>query len=162
MIKRLLVSMLLLFTACTYSVYSSGYPHLKTINVLQFKNNTIEYVIEEELFQSLTDQFDKDGRLKLVDLAPDCQLQGEILDYNNKIYGYTKSDVEEYEVKILFQIDFVDLTNNEIIMHNESLLIREFYSADALNSDFQTEEEARLEIYTELFENIIKNSLEKW
>lgn len=157
-----MIPMLLLFAACTYSVYSSGYPHLKTINVVQFNNNTIEYVIEAELFQSLTDQFDKDGRLKLVDQAPDCQLQGEILDYSNKIYGYTKSDVEEYEVKILFKIDFVDLTNNEVIMKNESLLMREFYSTDALNSDFQTEEDARLEIYTKLFENIIKNSLEKW
>ena len=153
---------LIVITGCSYSVYSSGYPHLKTIHIDGFENRTVEYELEEEINNSIADKFDSDGRLRLVDISPDCQLSGEILDYNNKIYGYTESNIEEYEVKILFKISLLDLTNNEVILKTDSLILREEYSSDELFSDFQTEEEAREEIYNDLFDYIIKNSLEKW
>ena len=71
---------------CSYSVYSTGYPHLKTITIQQFQNSTTEYQLENELFLDLSDKFEQDGRLSIVTLSPDCQLEGSILDYSDKIY----------------------------------------------------------------------------
>lgn len=162
MFRKIIYAVSLLILSCSYSVYSSAYPHLKTINILQFENKTTEYSLSEEVYVSLSNDFNNDGRLRLVEISPDCQLTGEILDYSDKIYGYTKSDIEEYEVKILMKISMLDLTNNEIIWKNDNLLLREVYSIDDINSEFATEEEARNEIFKNLFDLIVKNSLEKW
>ncbi len=148
--------------ACTYSVYTSGFPHLKTISIQPFLNNTVEYDLEEEILVELTNYFEKDGKLKIVTLSSDCRLEGEILDYSNKIFTYDTAGVEEYEVKILFKIIFTDLKNNEIIWKNDTLVLRETYSSSEETSEFSTEEEAQTEIFKILFETIMKNSLEEW
>ena len=157
-----ILGILLVLGACSYSVYTSGFPHLKTISIRTFLNNTVEYDLEEEIQIELTNYFEKDGRLKIVTLSPDCQLEGEILDYSNKIFTYDAAGVEEYEVKILFKAIFIDLKKNEIIWKNDALVLSETYSSSEETSEFSTEEEAQKEIYKDLFETIMKNSLEEW
>ena len=148
--------------ACSYSVYTTGYPHLKTIAILPFENNTTEYNLEEVIFNSLTNYFENDGRLKIVSISPDCQLEGQILDYSNKILTYAGSNVDEYEVRILFSITFTDLKKNNIIWQNKALIISETYSSSDETSEFLTEEEAQNEIIKDMFDIIIKESLEEW
>jgi len=148
--------------ACSYSVYTTGYPHLKTIAILPFENNTTEYNLEEVIFNSLTNYFENDGRLKIVSISPDCQLEGQILDYSNKILTYAGSNVDEYEVRILFSITFTDLKKNNIIWQNKALIISETYSSSDENSEFSIEEEAQNEIIKDMFDIIIKESLEEW
>jgi len=43
--------------ACSYSVHSNSYPHLKTIVILPFTNNTTEYNLEEDLLNELSNLF---------------------------------------------------------------------------------------------------------
>lgn len=148
--------------ACSYSVYTTGFPHLKTIAILPFENNTTEYNLEEVIFNNLTNYFESDGRLKIVSISPDCQLEGQILDYSNKILTYAGSDVDEYEVRVLFSITFTDLKKNNIIWQNKALIISETYSSSDETSEFSTEEEAQNEIIKDMFDIIIKESLEEW
>ena len=148
--------------ACSYSVYTTGFPHLKTIAILPFENNTTEYNLEEVIFNNLTNYFENDGRLKIVSISPDCQLEGQILDYSNKILTYAGSDVDEYEVRVLFSITFTDLKKNNIIWQNKALIISETYSSSDETSEFSTEEEAQNEIIKDMFDIIIKESLEEW
>ena len=148
--------------ACSYSVYTTGFPHLKTIAILPFENNTTEYNLEEVIFNNLTNYFESDGRLKIVSISPDCQLEGQILDYSNKILTYAGSDVDEYEVRVLFSITFTDLKKNNIIWQNKSLIVSETYSSSDETSEFSTEEEAQNEIIKDMFDIIIKESLEEW
>ena len=95
-------------------------------------------------------------------ISPDCQLEGEILDYSNKILSYAGSNVEEYEVRILFKISFIDLKKNNLVLKNDALQLSETYSSSEEISEFKTEEEAQEKIINDLFDYIIKESLEEW
>jgi hypothetical protein len=156
----LIISMVL--AGCSYSVYSTGYPHLKTITIQQFQNSTTEYQLESELFQELSDRFEQDGRLSIVGISPDCQIEGGILDYSDKIYSYNTEGIEEYQVRILFKIIFTDLVKNEVIYQNDSLVLSAEYSSADPEAEFTSEEEARYEIYKDLFDLILKETLEQW
>ena len=161
--KQIIILILVLFLgACSYSVHSTGSPHLKTIVILPFTNNTTEYNLEEDLLNELSNLFINDGRLKIVGISPDCQLEGEILDYTDKIYTYDSSTIDAYQVKILFKIIFTDLKKNNIIWQNNSLILSETYSETDESSEFSSEAEAQNEIMKDLYDTIIKNSLEEW
>ncbi len=161
--KQTIILVLVIFLgSCSYSVHSTSSPHLKTIAILPFSNSTTEYNLEEDLFNEISNLFINDGRLKIVTISPDCQLEGEILDYTDKIYTYDGSTIDEYQVKILFKIIFTDLKKNSILWQNNSLILSETYSETDDSSEFSSEEEAQKEIMKDLYETIIKNSLEEW
>lgn len=156
------MAVLAILVACSYSVYSSGLPHLKTITIKSFRNNSTEYDLEEELYNKLSEKFSNDGRLSIVTISPDCLLEGEILDYSIEIQNYGGSVIDAYQVKILFKITFTDLVKNKIIWQDNSLLLSEVYSASDSNIVYKTEEAAQQKIFADLFDMIIKNSLEEW
>ncbi|HPR16614.1 MAG TPA: LPS assembly lipoprotein LptE [Candidatus Cloacimonadota bacterium] len=158
----ILMVFLLTLAACSYSIYSSGLPHLKTISINSFQNKTTEYDLEEDIYITLSDKFSSDARLSIVTISPDCILEGEILDYSNEVLKYAGSSVDEYEVKILFNIIFTDLVKNKVIWQNPSLLLSETYSASDSNITYKTEEAAQTKIIQDLFDTILKNSLEEW
>jgi hypothetical protein len=49
-----------------------------------------------------------------------------------------------------------------VLWENSNLIISDTYSQTDESADYTNEEEARLAIYEDLFENIIKNTLEQW
>ncbi|MCF7918611.1 MAG: hypothetical protein K9N06_01705 [Candidatus Cloacimonetes bacterium] len=153
---------ILLLSGCAYSVYSNSLPHLKTIAISSFENKSGEFELEENIQDFLLNRFDKDGRLRVVTLAPDCILEGTIMDYSRKIDTYDETGIEEYAVKILFRLKFTDLTVNEIIWEKDSLILTEVYSENSEAAEFQSEEEAREAIYEKLFAEFMKNTLEQW
>lgn len=153
---------LIILSGCTYSVHSSAYPHLKTILIEEFKNSTVQYGLEEEFSNKLTDYFNADGRLKVVNINSDSILSGEILDYENKIFSYDENGIEEYKVSILFKITFSDLKRNEVIWQKDNLVLNETWSASGEFTEFKSEEETQQQIIQDLFDQILKNSLEQW
>ena len=153
---------LTIIVSCSYSVYTNSYPHLDSISILSFENKTTKYEFEETLSNKLTELFEDDGRLKIATISSDCLLSGQITDYSKKILTYSGSTVDEYTVKILFKVNFNDLTNNKTIWNNDSLVLSETFSATNENIEFKTEEEAQEEIINKLFDTIMKSSLEQW
>jgi len=149
-------------TGCSYSVYTTGYPHLKTILILPVENQTANYNLRDMVLNSLVDSYESDGRLKLVGISPDCQLECSILDYTNKIVTYSGSSIEEYEVRVLFKMIFTDLKKNQVIWRNDSIIVSERYSLSDENSLYKSEDEAQEEIINKLFDLIMKNTLEEW
>ncbi|MDP8203811.1 MAG: LPS assembly lipoprotein LptE [Candidatus Tenebribacter mawsonii] len=159
---KIIMFMTMLLLGCSYSVYTTGYPHLKTIQILPVENLTDNYEMRDLVFSSLIEKYESDGRLKFVGMSPDCQMECSILDYSNKIVSYSGSTVDEYEVRVLFDLLFTDLKENKIIWENASLVVSERYSLADENSQFGTELEAQEEIVVKLFELIMKNTLEEW
>ncbi len=159
--KIILLTSLMIMN-CSYSVYTTGYPHLKTIQVLPVENQTSSYDLRDRVFNSLVDNYQSDGRLKLVGMSPDCQLECSILDYSNKIVSYSGSSIDEYEVRVLFDITFTDLKKNQVIWQNGSLMQSERYSLTDENSLYNSEEDAQEEVTSKLFDTIMKNTLEEW
>jgi hypothetical protein len=155
------VFVLALLLGCSYSVYSSSMPHLKTISIKDFENRTDEYQLDTNLAEALSEDFIQDGRLRIVDFTPDCILQGKILDYSNKLATYGSNGVDEYEVRIMYSITFTDLVKNKVIWETNNLVFSQLYSNDE-NSDIKTEDEAIKKIEQDLFDRIIRESLEDW
>ncbi len=152
----------LCISSCSYSVYSNSLPHLKTIAIERFENKSDQFELEEELWNFLNSEFNSDGRLRVVSLAPDCMLNGVIMDYSRKIDTYDETGIEEYNVKMLFRLTFTDLTTGEIIWEKDSLILSQSYSEADETAEFRSESDAREAIYQNLFNEVMKNSLEQW
>ncbi len=161
---NLLLLISVLVFGCSYSVRMNQYPHLKTVSVSPIVNNSYEMLLEEDLRDNLISVFQKDGRLRIVYDNPDSIIDIEINEYETSIFGFdTQENIEEYQVRISLSVTFSDLISNEVIWENKSLIIMERYSpATAETVRFSSEEEARLEIFSNLFKTIIRNSLESW
>jgi len=155
------VSMLI---SCSYSVYMSAYPHLRTIDVKIFDNKSDTYEIESELSDSLVRQFIIDSRLKIASIEVDCVLSGVIKAYENKIVSFNAEEsVDEYEISIAYDIEFYDNVNSQILWKAENTITKKKYypnSTDELK--IKTEEDAREEIFEDIFKKIMENTLEKW
>jgi outer membrane lipopolysaccharide assembly protein LptE/RlpB len=166
MVKRIyyLFLLLLFLSGCSYSVYTSEYPHLKTILVQPFENKTVEFTLGQDAQNSLVNAFMKDGRLKINTQNPDAELRGEILDFRKRIFSYDNAgNVEEYQIQILFSVTFYDLKLNNEIYANKNLLLTRTYNPTSDNINVEkTEEEAINKILSNLFDDIIKNTLENW
>ncbi len=153
-----------LAAACSYSVHSNVYPHLKRIQLLAFDNRSSEFSLGDTVINSLSASFSEDGRLRLVTQQPDCQLEGSILSFSEKIYSYdTANNVQDYIVTVTFSLVFTDLVNNKVLYENKSLALSEFYAvSDQSTSRFRSKEEAITEICDKLFRNVMQNTLESW
>ena len=157
-----LILLLMIVNSCSYSVYSNSLPHLKTIAIERFENKSNQFELEEELWIYLNSEYNSDGRLRVVSLSPDCMLEGVIMDYSRKIDTYDESGIEEYNVKLLFRLNFTDMTTGEVIWEKDSLILSEVYSETNEESEYHSEEEAQEAIYEKLFNEIMKNTLEQW
>ncbi len=151
---------------CTYSVYMSSFPHLKTIRIMTFDNETLEYGIEEELHNDLVNRFQKGNLLKNVELSPDCQLEGTIISYKKEIKDYN-SGIIDYELVVKFSVILTDLVKNKEILKKENIQIKKiFLSESSENSESSTavltEDEALKEIFEDLYKKIMEESFESW
>lgn len=166
MVKRFVYLFLitLLLAGCAYSVYSNAYPHLKKIRVEAFGNESTDFEIGTELLNQLSLEFRNDGRLRPVTAAPDCSLEGSILSYEEKIYGYDSANsVQDYQLSLVLSVTFTDLINNAVIYENRNLVISELYAVSPESSArFKTKEEAEQELIKSLFRTLMQNSLEAW
>ena len=160
--KLIYLSILILLTSCTYSVYSGRFPNLKTIKIEKFENKTTKYEIDDEVLNSLSASFISDGRLKVVNRNPDSVLQGKILKYKNEVHSYEDVTVTQYQLKITFSVKFMNLKKEEKIWEDESLTLNKIYSLGESADLTEAETNAAKEIYKDLFDKILSNSLEEW
>lgn len=159
-----LIAILLIISGCSYSLRMNQYPHLRDIMIVPFGNDTLELYLEEELRNSVIASFQQDGRLRIAYDNPDSQIEGRLIDYSSTIFGYSlDQNIEEYQVRLVMAITFTDLLRNEVIWENRNLTVTDRYSPHSTETvRWQTEEEARNEIYKEVFRIIIRNTLEAW
>ncbi len=166
MVKKFICSGLLamVLLGCSYSVYSNAYPHLKKIAVRSFENQSSQFDLGDTVLNGLTQQFSRDGRLKLVTQQPDCSLEGTILDFSESVYSYDSgNNVQDYMLRLSCSVIFTDLVNNEVIYENQNLTLSEPYAVSPDSpAKSKSKEEATDELIERLFSTIIQNSLETW
>ena len=149
---------------CSYSLRMNQYPHLRNVFIMPIENRTGELDIDEDLRNTLLTSFQQDGRLRIVYEDPDSIIECEILDYESKIFGFDiEQNVEEYMVTIIFDLTFTDLLRNEVIWENSSIRISErYYPRSPQDVQITTEQGAQEKIFENLFNLIIRNTLESW
>ncbi|MGI6197526.1 MAG: LptE family protein [Candidatus Cloacimonadaceae bacterium] len=156
--------LLIVLFGCSYSVYSNTYPHLKKVRIAAFENRSSSFEIGENIFSGLNLQFRNDGRLKPVTQDPDCLIEGVINSFEENIHSYDASNkIQDYRLTLSLSISFTDLSKNETIWENKALSLSQTYAVgQAATSKNKSREEATNALIKDLFDTIIRNSLERW
>ena len=160
----LLLSGLLLGSACAYSFTGSNLPaHVKTVAIPNFANETLEPGLDQEITTVVIDRFIKDGRLKL---APDgkasCRLAGRVVRYENHVNNYRPDESPgDYIVVVTVAMTLRDMVKDRDLWKDDALTRTAIYVPGA-TSGVGSEREARSEALRTLAGDMITRTMEPW
>lgn len=94
-----------------YSMSGSLPPHIKTVAVPLFENDTLEYGLKEKLTDSVIDRLVADNTLKVVDAKiADSIVIGKITAVREEPFTYASEEkAKEFKVRIFVQVVYRDL-----------------------------------------------------
>jgi hypothetical protein len=156
---------LLASLSCGYTASSSLPSHIKSIAIPVFKNETLEYRIEEELTNTVVEHFVNDNRLTVVGEREAASiLLGTVASYQHRVFSYTAGEVaQEYEVTIKVAIEFKDVSSGRIIWKDEGLVgSARYFAVDMAGQTAQTEQEGRKPAIEFLAKDILTRTVEGW
>lgn len=118
------VTLLIYFSSCYYYSLAGSIPnHIKSVHIPLFENQTSEFDLAEDITDSIIEQFNQTGLLKIEDQANSSSvIRGTIKNISNGPYTYSKNEsVSEYRYKIDVQIEWYDIKyDKNIIKSNYS------------------------------------------
>ena len=173
MIKKYLlisVTLLCIFGCGHYSFYTRSNPHLKTVMITEFDNDSEQYGLPGLVSEYLTEAFIEDNRLDVQGDDADLDIMGTIRSYKRVVNAYDmQEDPSEWKVTIVFQIEAKDLVRDEVIWQNNSLSLSATYGSgtaaeeeDGQGIELFSEEDAQKSIIFELCNVILSNTIEQW
>lgn len=145
-----------------YSFTASTLPsHIRTVQIHEVDNKTLDPVLGNTLRDSVVNLFRKNaGRVRLVNSEADADFELTLLSYTNKPENYTSgSEVETYRVTLKVNVRFYDNVKEKMIYKGENL------SADGTYDVLSNESEDRhgqARAIQKLQDLIITNALAKW
>ena len=129
-----------------YSLKGSLPPHLKTVAIPLFDNQTSEFGISETLTDMAIDEFVRDGSLKIADRgAADVLLKGKIVSISDRAGAYDQQDT--------VQVECTDQVKRQIMWDER---ITQFGSYDPAEGP-----DGRTLAYEQAFEKISQEMLNK-
>jgi outer membrane lipopolysaccharide assembly protein LptE/RlpB len=149
---------LILIGCGVYSFSGSSLAGIRTVAVPQFKNETVEYGIQEDLTAAVIEKLIADNTLKVVAMADaDGVLRGEITGYDRVAYTYDRSDnVSEYKVNVT--VDFVlEKKDGKAVIEKEGLFGFGIYDAVA-----ETEDDGKTRAVEKLAQDIVDLTTRSW
>ncbi len=151
--------------SCGYTASSTLPGHIKSIAIPVFKNETLEYRIEEEITNAVVEKFVSDNRLRVVgEKEANSLLLGTVTGYQRRVFSYSAGEVaQEYEVTIKVSVEFKDLSNGRIIWKDESLVSSaRYFAVEMAGQKAQTEQEGREPAVAFLANDILTRTVEGW
>ena len=162
-LKLLFFTLLPLLALCgCYSFTASTLPsHIRTVQIHEVDNKTLDPVLANTLRDSVEKLFRKNaGSVHLVNSEADADFQLTLLSYTNKPENFTSgSEVETYRVTMKVNVRFYDNVAEKMIYKGDNL------SADGTYDVLQNETEDRhgqARAIEKLQDLIIANALAKW
>lgn len=160
----------LLFTlafvlSCGYTASMNLPGHIKTIAIPVFKNDTVEYGIEQEITTAVIDKFVADNRLRVVgEREASSVLLATVAGYDRRVFSYSAAEVaQEYEVTIRVAVEFKDTSNGKIIWKDDSMVSSaRYFAVEMAGQKAQTELEGRLPAIAFLANDILVRTVEGW
>lgn len=154
-----------LLLGCGYYSFSGSAlpPHLRTIAIPIFANNTTEFGVPEDLTDALINEFTRDNTLKVVDRrAADSIIEGTILNIRDQAGAYNQQEqVREIRVYLRVKAKFEDLKKNKVIWEEE---ITQWgtYSPDASGEVNTTRQQAIDEAVKKIVTDIFNKTISNW
>lgn len=167
--KLTLLFIALSVTACgAYNFYTRSNPHLESIMINEFTNDSEEYEMPEIIEEYLIQEIINDDRLEVKGDNADIEISGNLRSYNREVYAYDEEENPlQWRITIVFSLKVQDMIKDEIIWQVASLRMQEIYNdgeEDTNNQEVEiySEEEARIKIIKDLADQILTNTLEQW
>lgn len=144
-----------------YSFSGSSTPHIKTIAVPIFEDQTAEFRLKEQLTNSIIQAFTRDNTLKVADRrVADALVQGTILRVSEQAGIYTQEEqVQEIRVTIAAQIKYEDLKKHKVIWEELITQFGTYTPGSAASGDRQT---ALVEAIGKIATEVINKSVSSW
>jgi hypothetical protein len=124
----LAVVTLVVVGACGYSFRSPVPPHLETVYVPTFENDTREFALTQELTERVINEFLNESRLRLVgdEEEADLVVRGTITEYQEEALSYdprtgANPDVFARRVLVSVDLEIEDRVMDETLWENPSL-----------------------------------------
>ena len=156
------LTLALLFCNCIYTLSGSSLPsYLKTVEVPLFANQSLEPNIAEEITQKISQEIVSGNLLKVVESSGNAVLSGTVTSYKNEPYTYGASatrqvDVQQYVVRIIADVEFLDVKKNEPIYKGEVT------GEGIYDLSRQTEQDGKQAAIKEMVQRIMANSIQGW
>lgn len=168
-ISKLLLLLLIIpaLTGCGYHLSGTGSslpPHIKTIGVPIFVNNTQGYQVEQKLTSSVVDVLIRRGKYKVVPDAQgvDALLKGTITSVSLVPITFNADGLAtQYNVLISARVTFSDLIDKKVLFTNPSFLFRGQYDIDQNDvAFFDRQSQALDDIAQDFAESVVSAMLE--
>ena len=150
-----------LFSGC-YSFTASTLPsHIKTVNIHEVDDKTLDPVLANNIHTAVVDMFKRNaGGVRLVNEDANADFEITLLNYTNKPENYnSNSDVETYRVTIRVEVKFYDNVKERIIYESKSLSADGVYDVQANETEDRHGQTRAIEKLQDL---IVSNALAKW
>lgn len=152
------VLLLLLGSGCSYGFRGSLPEHIQSVKVIPFRSRVTQYGLEQDITSRIVEMLVRNGRLSVVLVEQDSEIEGSVAAYLRTPYSYTSSEVvEEYKLEIRVEIKFTDILQETDIISNESVSTWLIY-----DPDIETETDARNRLLEESAEDIVRRCLSGW
>lgn len=148
-------------TGC-YSFTASTLPsHIKTVQIHEVDDKTLDPVLANNLQTAVQEMFRKNaGGIRLVHEDANADFNISLLSYTNKPENYnSNSDVETYRVTLRVSVKFYDNVKERIIYENKSLSADGVYDLQKNESE---ERHGQARAIEKLQDLIVANALAKW
>lgn len=155
-----------LAASCNYGFQGGGFPpHIRTIYIEPFENETAQFELQGTLFTALVDELPAQLGLRTAgEGSADAILRGRIMRYDDVAQNYRPGSADQpvggaisHEVQIGITAELVDVRDNVVRWEAATLIGRGTYDPTA-----QTEEIGQAEAIGNIIEQIIDGAQSQW
>lgn len=157
---RLLFMLILLIAGCGYYSFSGSSlpPHLETVAIPVFEDNTAEFGIRESITEKLIEEFTRDNTLKIADERnADSIIEGTITNIRDQAGAYgTDETVQDIKVYVTVDVKFRDLTKRKVMWEERLTQWGTYIPGEG------TREDGIEEAVNKIVDDIFNNSIAGW
>jgi outer membrane lipopolysaccharide assembly protein LptE/RlpB len=161
------LSVALLTGGCGYSIGLGGNlpPHIRSVAVPIFRNNTQEPAVENTITAAVVNAFVTSGRLKVVPVdQADSILDGAITGYRLELIAFTPQiNVTEYRLVVTVNVRFRDVRQNVLLFSQDGLEERaDFRVQGQVSETIAREDVAARQAAVDVGRRIVSSALERF
>ena len=150
----------LLGSGCVTFGGREGLPsHVESISIPMFRNHSMEYGAEEVVTQAVVGEFQRDGRLRLVDSdQADVVLYGTIARYDIRPSSFDRRDrVTVSHVSAMLEVSVLDSESGDYLMQGER-----FSGSGSFFLTAQPTARRERDVLTRIANDIVSRVVEGW
>ncbi|MGH7477359.1 MAG: LPS assembly lipoprotein LptE [Longimicrobiales bacterium] len=129
---------LVLLGGCIYGLSGGGFPpHIRTLYIESFENDTPQFALETELFEVLRTELPRRLGIQVAGRqTADAMLTGRIVRYEDRAQNYrtdqsgqTQSELQvlQHQVQVVVAVQIVDVRNNVVLWESSGVTGRGDY-----------------------------------